>query len=58
MDYSVNTQPLLQPDTESDFENDLSDGSSPIYTDDAHIVATKDTKPLCKTNDPQDRYVF
>ncbi|KAE8750653.1 hypothetical protein FOCC_FOCC002632 [Frankliniella occidentalis] len=56
MDDHINTQPLLQCETESDFDDDDLGISPPSYEVDDPIVVTKDTKPLFKQRDPQDRY--
>lgn len=56
MDDSINTQPLLQGDFESDFDDNLSDDTPSTYLVDDPVVTTKDTKPLFKGRDPQDRY--
>lgn len=57
MDNSINTQPLLQSDSDSDFDGNLSDDTPSTYMVDEPVVTTKDTKPLFKGRDPQDRYV-
>ncbi|KAK3915159.1 Equilibrative nucleoside transporter 3 [Frankliniella fusca] len=57
MDDHINTQPLLQCETESDFDDDDDLGiSPPQHSVDDPTVVTKDTKPLFKQRDPQDRY--
>jgi len=51
MEYSVNTRPLLQSETESEVDDvDISP-----ETEEDLSVATKDTKPIFKVREPQDR---
>lgn len=57
MEYSVNTRPLLQQsESDSDFEEGTSDTNSrPNIEEDEHVVITKDSKPLFKIREPNDR---
>ncbi|KDR21110.1 equilibrative nucleoside transporter 1 [Zootermopsis nevadensis] len=57
MDYSVNTRPLLQhSESESDFEDDISEVNRCVDHQDDHVVVTKDLRPLFKLREPSDRY--
>lgn len=56
MDDSINTQPLLQCEEESDFDDDFSEDTPATCEPDDAIVTTKDSRPLFKSRDPQDRY--
>lgn len=57
MDDSINTRPLLQCDADSDFDDNESSEDASTHALDEPLVATKDTRPLFKPCDPQDRYV-
>ncbi|KAG8323372.1 epsin [Homalodisca vitripennis] len=56
MDTATNTRPLLQQsETDSDFEDDLQVDRSLENLDSEVVVVTKDTKPLFKSREPNDR---
>lgn len=55
MENSVNTRPLLQQsETDSDFEDDLQVDRSMDHLDN-EVIVVKDTKPLFKSREPNDR---
>lgn len=54
MENSINTRPLLQQsETDSDFEDDFQTDRTMDNTD--VEVETKDSKPLFKSKEPNDR---
>lgn len=56
MENSVNTRPLLQQsETDSDFEDDLQVDRSMDHLDN-EVIVVKDTKPLFKSREPNDKY--
>lgn len=58
MDSPINTRPLLQQSSDSDFEDDIGLDRPAENLDNDVLVVTNDSKPLFKTREPHDRYVI
>lgn len=57
MDSAVNTRPLLQQSSDSDFEDDIGLDRSAENLNNDVLVVTTDSKPLFKSREPHDRSV-
>lgn len=55
MDTAINTRPLLQQSSDSDFEDDIGLDRPAENLDNDVLVVTNDSKPLFKTREPHDR---